>query len=71
MAGLRVPRAGAGFVWEATGADGTSGQGKEPYGSRIEAAAHAGAFLERHATACDHNAVHAGCTEPHQNPNGE
>ncbi|MER5511517.1 hypothetical protein ABT052_40330 [Streptomyces sp. NPDC002766] len=37
-----------GFVWAATGADGVTGQGQEPYGNRTEAAAHAGAFLALH-----------------------
>ncbi|MCX5278005.1 hypothetical protein [Streptomyces virginiae] len=60
-----------GFVWEATGADGTSGQGEEPYGSRTEAAAYAGAFLARHANAYDHDAAHAGCIQPHRDTHGE
>ncbi|OQD57531.1 hypothetical protein BM536_001900 [Streptomyces phaeoluteigriseus] len=63
-----------GFIWEATGADGTSGQAKEPYGNRIQAAAHAGAFLARHATPADgsyaEDAAHAGCFEPHTGPDG-
>ncbi|MFE1781275.1 hypothetical protein ACFW9F_01440 [Streptomyces sp. NPDC059506] len=64
-----------GFVWEATGADGTSDQSDEPYGSRTEAAAHAGAFLARHACPADepydHEAAHAGCFEPHLDTAGE
>ncbi|MGW0491115.1 hypothetical protein [Streptomyces olivaceus] len=59
-----------GFVWEATGADGTSGQGEEPYGSRTEAAGRAGAFLARHASAYDHDAAHAECIEPHPTSDG-
>ncbi|NIY64276.1 hypothetical protein SMALB_2234 [Streptomyces malaysiensis] len=56
---------------EATGADGSSGQSEEPYGSRTEAAAHTGAFLARHATAYDRDAAHAECIEPHRDPDGE
>ncbi|GGZ81591.1 hypothetical protein ACFOOM_21910 [Streptomyces echinoruber] len=61
---------GGGFIWEATGADGTSGQAEEPYGTRTEAAAHAGAFLTRHATpdAYDHDTAHADCFQPHFGP---
>ncbi|MGW0822340.1 hypothetical protein [Streptomyces sp. NPDC002845] len=63
-----------GFIWEADGADGTGGQAEEPYGSRTEAAAHAGAFLARHATPADetydHDAAHSGCFEPHLGPGG-
>ncbi|MGW2891891.1 hypothetical protein ACWDDN_42625 [Streptomyces griseoruber] len=65
---------GGGFVWEATGADRASGQSPEPYGSRTEAAAHAGAFLARHAVPGDGtddlDAAHAGCFEPHLGPDG-
>lgn len=39
-----------GFVWEATGADGTAGSSLAPYGRQAEAAAHAGSFLALHAT---------------------
>ncbi|MDW8803714.1 hypothetical protein P1P68_02540 [Streptomyces scabiei] len=63
-----------GFAWEATGADGTSGQGEEPYASRTEAAAHAGAFLARHAAPADepydHDAAHAECIQPHLTADG-
>ncbi|MEJ8653731.1 hypothetical protein WKI65_38215 [Streptomyces sp. MS1.AVA.3] len=58
-----------GFAWKATGADGTSGQSEEPC-SRTEAAAHAGAFLARHAIAYDHDAAHDECIEPHRTTDG-
>ncbi|MGW9033167.1 hypothetical protein ACWGQ5_56620 [Streptomyces sp. NPDC055722] len=58
-------------MWEATGADGTTGREQEPYGSRTEAAAHAGAFLAQHAAAADPEEAHAECTEPHQAADGE
>ncbi|MEU2730592.1 hypothetical protein ABZ650_23035 [Streptomyces griseoviridis] len=70
---IQLPNEG-GFIWEAAGANGTSGQSEEPYGSRTEAAAHAGAFLARHAAPSDEtdnsDAVHAGCFEPHLGPEG-
>ncbi|MGP3983780.1 hypothetical protein [Streptomyces sp. KR80] len=58
-----------GYVWEATAEDGTTAQGEEPYGSTAEAAAHAGAFLQRHAH--DPDAAHADCIEPHRDADGE
>ncbi|MFE5923184.1 hypothetical protein [Streptomyces sp. NPDC056468] len=70
---IQLPNEG-GFIWEATGADGTGGQAEEPYGSRTEAAARAGAFLARHATPFDEtydpDAAHADCFEPHPGPDG-
>ncbi|WP_331729763.1 hypothetical protein [Streptomyces chartreusis] len=70
---VQLPDAG-GFAWGATGEDGTIGQGEEPYGSRTEAAAHAGAFLARHSVPdeddYDHEAAHADCTEPHVTADG-
>ncbi|MEU0032033.1 hypothetical protein [Streptomyces sp. NPDC006335] len=69
---VQLPNEG-GFVWSATGADGTHGQAEEPYGSRTEAAAHAGAFLAQHAEpdeAHDHDAAHAECIEPHLTADG-
>ncbi|MEU9546277.1 hypothetical protein [Streptomyces mirabilis] len=70
---IQLPNEG-GFIWEAAGANGTSGQAEEPYGSRTEAAAHAGAFLARHAAPGDKtddpDAVHASCFEPHLGPEG-
>ncbi|WP_086796925.1 hypothetical protein [Streptomyces caniscabiei] len=70
---IQLPHEG-GFIWEATGADGTSGQAEEPYRNRIEAAAHAASFLARHAIPAeetyDHDAAHAGCFEPHTGPDG-
>ncbi|MEU0431885.1 hypothetical protein ABZ153_09595 [Streptomyces sp. NPDC006290] len=63
-----------GFTWEATGANGISGQAGQPYGTRTEAAAHAGAFLARHATPGDDadvpDGAHDGCVEPHLGPDG-
>ncbi|MDH6604474.1 hypothetical protein M2164_000109 [Streptomyces sp. SAI-208] len=63
---VQLPDA-AGFAWAATGGDGTIGQGEEPYGSRTEAAAHAGAFLALHGEPDegDHAAAHADCVQPH------
>ncbi|MCX4403802.1 MULTISPECIES: hypothetical protein [unclassified Streptomyces] len=70
---IQLPNEG-GFIWKATGGNGTSGQAEEPYGNRTEAAAHAGAFLARHAAADDDpygpDAAHAGCVEPHLGPEG-
>ncbi|MFJ9908352.1 hypothetical protein ACIRVK_36765 [Streptomyces sp. NPDC101152] len=70
---VQLPNEG-GFVWEATGADRASGQSQEPYGSRIEAAAHAGAFLARHAVPGDDtddlDEAHDGCFEPHLGAEG-
>ena len=70
---VQLPAA-QGFAWGATGADGATGQGEEPYGSRTEAAAHAGAFLALHAETdeddYDHEAAHADCTEPHATADG-
>ncbi|MEU6325216.1 hypothetical protein [Streptomyces sp. NPDC047009] len=60
-----------GYVWEATGADGTSGQAEEPYASRTEAAPYAGAFLAQHAAAADPEEAHADCVEPHRAADGE
>ncbi|MGW2826406.1 hypothetical protein ACWC24_36290 [Streptomyces sp. NPDC001443] len=68
---IQLPNEG-GFTWEATAGNGTSGQSQEPYGSRTEAAAHAGAFLARHAAPGDEtedpDAMHADCIEPHPGP---
>lgn len=69
---VQLPNEG-GFVWSATGADGTHGQAEEPYGSRTEAAAHAGAFLAQHAEPdepYDHDEAHAECIEPHVTADG-
>ncbi|GAX58593.1 hypothetical protein [Streptomyces olivochromogenes] len=70
---IQLPNEG-GFIWKATGGNGTSGQAEELYGNRTEAAAHAGAFLARHAAADDDpygpDAAHAGCVEPHLGPEG-
>ena len=60
----------AGFAWEATGADSTTDQGEEPYGSQAEAAAHARAFLAQHEDT-SREAVHAGCFMPHLDAYGE
>ncbi|MFE5847903.1 hypothetical protein ACFQ7N_40405 [Streptomyces niveus] len=64
-----------GIVWKAVGADGVSGGGDEPCGSRTEAAAHAGAFLARHADPFGseprgRDAAHADCIEPHRAVDG-
>ncbi|MEU6071384.1 hypothetical protein ABZ864_44845 [Streptomyces sp. NPDC047082] len=71
---IQLPNEG-GFIWEATGGNGTSGQAEEPYGNRTEAAAHAGAFLARHSNPAekthDHDAAHAGNFEPHLGPDGD
>ncbi|MFJ9634439.1 hypothetical protein ACIRU8_42780 [Streptomyces sp. NPDC101175] len=65
---------GEGFIWEAIKADRVSGRSGEPYGSRIEAAAHAGAFLAQHAVPDDDtddlDSVHACCFEPHLSAEG-
>ncbi|MFG2895058.1 hypothetical protein [Streptomyces sp. NPDC048248] len=58
-----------GYVWEATAENGVTEHGQEPYGSIAEAAAHAGAFLQRHAY--DPSATHGDCTEPHRDSKGE
>ncbi|MFF3412647.1 hypothetical protein ACFYW8_42265 [Streptomyces sp. NPDC002742] len=67
---IQLPGEG-GFIWEAAGANGTSGQAGQPYRTRTEAAAHAGAFLARHATPGDDpDGAHDGCIEPHLGPDG-
>jgi hypothetical protein len=67
---IQLPRE-QGFVWEATGADGTSGQAEEPVGSQLEAFAGAEAFLIQHADdAYVHDAAHAGCFQPHLSADG-
>ncbi|MEJ8662277.1 hypothetical protein [Streptomyces sp. MS1.AVA.4] len=58
-----------GYVWEATAETGVTEKGPEPYGSAAEAAAHAGAFLQRHSH--DPDAAHADCIEPHRGADGE
>ncbi|GAA2836722.1 hypothetical protein ACFQ0M_48760 [Kitasatospora aburaviensis] len=58
--------AAAGFVWEATGANGTTGSGDEPSGSWADAAHDAGAFLDLNG-----EDPHAGCYQPHRNGEGE
>ncbi|MFF3327619.1 hypothetical protein [Streptomyces sp. NPDC002889] len=55
---IELPGEG-GYGWEATAETGVTEKGPEPYGSASEAAAHAGAFLQRHA--CDLDAAHADC----------
>ncbi|MER8009640.1 hypothetical protein [Streptomyces sp. NPDC094149] len=64
---IQLPDDG-GFIWEATGGNGSSGRAAQPYGSRTEAAAHAGAFLARHAGSVkdidDHDGAHGGSFEP-------
>ncbi|GAA1377271.1 hypothetical protein ACFPK5_00290 [Streptomyces beijiangensis] len=58
-----------GYVWEATAETGATAKGEEPYGSQAEAAAHAGAWLQRHQY--DPAAAHADCIEPHRDSKGE
>lgn len=60
----------AGFVWEATGADGTPGASEEPHGSWEEAVDDAQVFLDRHADP-DGADPHADCLQPHRNSEGE
>ncbi|CAM5669959.1 hypothetical protein BOQ63_000455 (plasmid) [Streptomyces viridifaciens] len=57
---------GAGFVWEATGVDGTPGASEEPHGSWADAAQDASVFLEQHG-----QDPHAECYQPHRNSQGE
>lgn len=61
-----------GFVWQATGADGTRGDAEEPLGSKGVAAADAGTFLAQHADDDTYNrdAAHAGCFQPHRSADG-
>ncbi|WP_328406412.1 hypothetical protein OHS70_38410 (plasmid) [Streptomyces sp. NBC_00390] len=65
---IELPGQG-GYVWEATTGTGVTEKGPEPYGSAAEAAAHAGAFLQRHAY--DQDAAHADCIEPHRDADRE
>ncbi|MGW1189253.1 hypothetical protein [Streptomyces sp. NPDC002559] len=58
-----------GCVWEATARTGLTAQGEEPYGSVAEAAAHAGAFLQRYAD--EDTDAHAECIEPHLCADGD